>query len=632
MLTEALLLLQQSAYLLASGKILQALQIAQEGLAIDLSNPDLFNIAGVCAMRLGRVEQAEDFWLKALALCPNDSQVNYNLGLLQAGRQRYSESEQYYRQAINFDHGNADAYAQLGMLLALQGRDADAEQSYRQAVAHNPADADTYCNLGVLLSKHKRDDEAEQCYRKALTLNNENAAAYSNLGVLLASRKQYDEAEQCYRQAIAFSPDNAKTHTNLGLLLENLKREDEAERCHQQAIALNPDSSEICSNLANFLTKRKRFEEAEQYYRQAIAINPQSGPAYSNFGVFLASQKRASEAEQCFRQAIAINPHYPLARLNLAFLLLYQGRLAEGWRHHEARYDPALPDPDMSLPHMPFPQWQGESLQGKSLLIWPEQGLGDAIQFCRYVPLLKQQGTSRITLVCRPPLKSLMSTLFGVDRVLALEEIAEPLPEHDYWAFPMSLPLHCETDLSNIPAYIPYLSSTNENQTKWSLRLPENGLRVGLVWKGNVHHANDANRSLPGLSTLAPLWSVPNVQFISLQKGAGEDEANHPSDHQPIVHLGSDFTDFSDAAAVIQQLDLIISVDTAIAHLAGALGKPCWVLLPSENTDWRWMDSRTDSPWYPNVMRLFRQSHGADWTQVIACIKQALIEKASGLN
>ena len=635
------------------------------GEKIDSNNADLYNIAGICAITLGDNERAEYYWRQTIRLNPEASEAYFNLGLLCARSQRDEEAEQFYqktisidprnvgahnnlglifvkqkqeenaeycyRQAIALNPGNSEAHANLGVLLAGLKRDDEAEQCYRKAIALNHDNAEAYSNLGVLLASHKQNDEAEECYRKAIALNPCNAAAYSNLGISLASHKQNDEAEECYRKAIALDPVNSEAYTNLGLVLENQKREEEAEQCQRKAVNLNPGSAEIHSNLANLLANRHGGSlEAEDHYLQAIALSPGSVFPYSNFGVFLTNQKRDNEAEHRFRQALTIDPCYQLARLNLGFLLLSQGRFDEGWIHHEARYNPGLPDSGVPLPNLPFPKWQGESLKGKSLLVWLEQGLGDEIQFCRYLPQMKKKlGVHHITYVCKSPLKSLMETLHGVDTVIAFNELVSDIQHHDYWTLPMSIPLYWKGDTGTFPARIPYLKTLPERIAYWKPRLLDDGFRVGLVWRGNAKHNNDEDRSLPGLSALAPLWTVPGVQFVSLQMGLGDDNAHNPPQGQPLLHLSFDIADFSDTAAILDQLDLLICVDTAIAHLAGALGKACWVLLPAYRTDWRWLRDRSDSPWYPGVMRLFRQTSRGDWTPVIEDVRKMLVRAVS---
>ncbi|MBF0127213.1 MAG: pilus assembly protein PilF, partial [Magnetococcales bacterium] len=255
-------------------------------------------------------------------------------------------------------------------------------------------------------------------------------------------------------------------------------------------------------------------------------------------------------------------------------------------------------------------------------LLLPEQGFGDQLQFCRYVPRLKSLGVGRLTMVCAAPLAPLFRLLPGVDRVVTQE--TTPLdPPHDFWVLPLSLPGLLGSTQATLPATLPYLNAPLERLSRWASRDWPRGLRVGLLWKGNPAFSHDATRSLAGLETLAPLWEVPGVGFVSLQKGEGEEEANHPPPGQPLLPLGAEIEDFGDTAAIIHHLDLVICCDSAVAHLAGALGKPCWLLV-SHNADWRWMRERADSPWYPGVLRLFRQSRPDDWTEVVERLREAL--------
>jgi hypothetical protein len=252
-----------------------------------------------------------------------------------------------------------------------------------------------------------------------------------------------------------------------------------------------------------------------------------------------------------------------------------------------------------------------------------EAGHGDMIQFCRYAAVLKGMGAAWVTVVCHPALEALFATLTGVDEVLSFKDPV-PSSDWDFWTPPLSLPHYCRTRLDTVPAPIPYLSADPSKVKKWSRRLPAPGPRVALAWKGNPRFENDGDRSLSSLEILSPLGSVSGVRFVSLQKGPGEEEALSPPTGLTLSALGGDLTDFADTAAVIHCMDLVISVDTAVAHLAGAMGKPCWVLLPDYRPDWRWLADRTDSPWYPQGMRLFRQPPGGGWPPVIAAVTEAL--------
>ena len=427
-------------------------------------------------------------------------------------------------------------------------------------------------------------------------------------------------AEACFRLALDLAPDFAEVHANLGLLLERQGALAGAEASYRHALALSPELTQIHLNLGVLLASQKRFSAAEAAYQQAIALAPDAPVGWSNLGVLLASMKRDDEAEQCYRTAMALDETYAMARFNLSYLLLRQGRFEEGWQCLEARqWYAAL------AAYLQVPRWHGEALAGKSIVIGYEAGHGDMIQFCRYAASLKRLGAASITLLCHPALKTLFASLDGVDTVIAFNE-PTPTTGWDFWTPLLSLPYYCQTRIDSIPANIPYLQASPARIKDWAAQLPEGGIRVGLVWKGNPLFENDADRSLPSLAVLAPLWAVAGVRFVSLQKGAGEDEAAPVADGLPFIQWGAQFEDFADTAAALMNLDLLIAVDTATAHLAGALGKPCWVMLPAYQTDWRWLTERSDSPWYPGHLRLFRQSTIGDWRAVVAEMVDALGE------
>jgi hypothetical protein len=357
---------------------------------------------------------------------------------------------------------------------------------------------------------------------------------------------------------------------------------------------------------------------AEATYRRALRAGVDCFELHMNLGALYLGLQEEQEAESCLRKALELDPANAKAQFNLGYLCLRQGRFEEGWRCLEARdWYAALAQ------HFACARWSGESLLGRSLVIGYEAGHGDMIQFARYVPLLKAQGAARITLVCHPALKGLLQTLEGVDTVLALDEDV-PRTGWDYWTPLLSIPYHLRTRAESIPNQLPYLSADSALLRQWAPRLPGGALRVGLVWKGNPNFENDAERSLPDVRLLAPLWTVSGASLVSLQKGAGEDQLAKLDAAFPIVDLGSHMASFADAAAIVSMLDLVICVDTAMAHLAGALGKPCWVLLPHYMTDWRWQAQGTQSAWYPKVMRLFRQPAGGGWPQVVEEVTQAL--------
>ena len=429
-------------------------------------------------------------------------------------------------------------------------------------------------------------------------------------------------AERCFREALMIDPGLAEAHANLALLLEQQGQLVAAEDHYRHAVFLNPALEKCHLNLGALLTNQKRFAEAEAAYKKALELNPDFTAAWSNLGVLLACRKQEQDAEECYRKAMQLDSGYQLARFNLSYLLLRQGRFEEGWRCLEARnWYAALES------RLPCPRWRGESLLGCSLLIGFEAGHGDMIQLCRYAKSLKKQGVARISLICHPALLNLFVSLDDVDQLIPFNE-GLPSEKWNFWTPPFSIPYYSGTRLDSIPGELPYLRANPKLIKKWWIEISREchpaELRVGLVWRGNPDFENDSERSLPSLELLEPLGAFAGVRFFSLQKGAGEQEAAHPPDKLPLVNLGPQVRDFADTAAIVANLDLVISVDTAVAHLAGALGKKCWVLLPDYMTDWRWLVERNDSPWYPEVMHLFRQSSRGTWGEVITELRQAL--------
>lgn len=437
-----------------------------------------------------------------------------------------------------------------------------------------------------------------------------------------------EQASTCFEEVLALAPWLAEAHTNLGLLRERNGDPAAAEEEYRAALTINPENSHCLLNLGALLTARKRFAEAETACRAALELDPAAPEAWCNLGVLQACRKQETEAEQSYRTAINLMPDYRLAHFNLSYLLLRQGRFEEGWRAFEER------DWYGHFERLfPFPRWSGESPAGKALLVCIDGGHGDMLQFCRYLSILEARGTGRIGLICHPGLVSLLGQLLPPGHVYPL---GNDIPDlgWDWWTPILSLPHHCGTRLESIPATIPYLRPDRTLQARREAVLAAacspGDLRVGLVWRGSPQFENDADRSIPSLEILEPLGCIPGVRFFSLQKGAGEEQAAAPPAGLPLVNLAPLIDDFSDTAAIAASLHLIISVDTAAAHLAGAIGIPCWLLLPEYKTDWRWLTDREDSPWYPGVMRLFRQSPEKGWPEVIDRVQTALDTLAAG--
>ena len=612
------------AVIKSQGRAAASLEPMKNAVALAPEDAEAHINLGNILKDLGHFDEAEASYLQALEIKPDYAEAHFKRGNLFNDLGRLNEAEASYRQALAIKANFAEAFNNLGNTLKALGRIDTAETSYRQALAIKPAYAEAHINLGNILKDLDQLDQAVACYRQALEIKPDYAEAYNNLGIIFKNLSRVDEAEASYRQALEIRPDFAEAYYNLGITLNDQGRLDEAENCFRQALEINPDYAEVYSHLGVILEDLGRLDEAEASYRMALGIKPDYAEVHSNRGNILKNLGRLDEAEASYRQALEIAPSLAEVHYNLGLLLLSMGRYAEAWPCCEYRYHSNKRLKTIKIPELPYPRWKGESLIGKSLLIWPEQGFGDYIQLVRYAALLKDRGLSRITLACPLPLKALLKTVAGVDAVITEFSELATVAYHDYWSLPLSLPLYFGTLLETIPSYLPYLYAEPARIDQWRDRLPTQGFKVGLVWKGAPGHKNDCNRSLPELATLAPLWSVPGLTFISLQKGAGEDDPGLLSKVRPINNLGTGITDFADTAAIVAQLDLVICVDTAIAHLAGALGKPCWVLLPALYPDWRWLQDRSDSPWYPGVIRLFRQTVKGDWAAVITRVVAAL--------
>ena len=446
------------------------------------------------------------------------------------------------------------------------------------------------------------------------------AAAHARRGGELLAAGDAPGAEAAFQLALQSDPEQLFALANLAWMREREGLPEAAESYYLRALAQSPYDVHLLQNLGALLMKLGRPVEAERIDRRVLALAPELPSAWSNLGALLAALQRETQAERCHRHAIALDDSYANARYNLSYLLLRQGRFPEGWRMLEAR-----PQPTAFGGYFRFPRWQGEPLAGKSILICPEAGMGDMLLLCRYASVLRRQGATRVSILCHAPLKSLLQTLVDVDTVLAIGE-AVPAEGWDYWAPVLSLPGLCGTTLETIPSSTAYLRAQTPATQDWAARLPPARLRVGLAWKGNAQFENDGARSLAALDALAPLGAVDGVQCVSLQKGAGEDET---CALLPLVAGGAALADMADTAALIANLDLVISVDTAVAHLAGALGKPCWLLLPDYLPDWRWLAGRLDSPWYP-AMRLFRQPPIVGWRPLIGHVADELAREAAG--
>jgi tetratricopeptide (TPR) repeat protein len=587
------------------------------------SIPDKFR-QGVALHQQGRFAEAELIYRDVLQQDPKSFEAMHLLGVIALQTRKTQQAVELIGKAIALNPAIPTAHCNLGSALTALQRHADALESFDKAIALKADLADAHGNRAAALNALKRYDLALASCDRALTLKPDYAEAHNNRAHALNALKRHREAIASCDQAIALRPDYPEAHNNRGNALNALARHTDAVASYDKAIAFAPKYAEAYNNRGNALYHLGRAEDAAASYELAIAIRPDYAEAYNNRGNALSLLKRCEPALASFDRAIALKPDYAEAFFNKGVLLLMMGRFADGWPLYEWRTNKANP---IAARDYTQPQWLGEAdLAGKTILLTEEQGLGDTIQFCRYAPLVAQRG-ARVILEVPPQLTRLAAGLTGIAQAV---ETGRPLPAFDLHCPLLSLPLAFKTELATIPAAIPYLKADAGQSKIWKDRLgAKTKLRVGLVWSGGIRPNQPVSvnqrRNIP-LAKFAVL-KHPDVAFYSLQKGQpGESElaelTHNRWDGPDIVDLTSAIGDFSDTAAFIDNLDLVITVDTAAAHLAGALGKPVWILNRFD-TDWRWLLDRTDSPWYPTA-KLYRQDKAGDWDSVLQRVKTDL--------
>jgi tetratricopeptide (TPR) repeat protein len=544
-----------------------------------------------------------------LALMLDHAFAAYNTGKL-------TEAERLCQRIITAEHNCFDALHILAVVQSRLGKKEEALASYDRALQLRPDYTEMLYNLGITLHELKRPEEALASYDRALLGRPDYTEARYARANALRDLKRLDEALTSYDRVLQARPDYAEALSNRGLTLHELKRLDEALASYDRALKVRPDYAEALSNRGLTLNELKRLDEALASYDRALKLRPDYDEALSNRGLTLHELKRWDEALASYDRATQVRPDYAEAHWNEGLTRLLIGDFERGWEKYEWRWKTEK----MKAKKRNFaqPLWLGQKeIAGKTILLHAEQGFGDTIQFCRYVPLVAERG-ARVILEVPKSLHELMNGLAGIAQVVSS---GDPLPGFDFHCPLLSLPLALATRLATIPSTTPYLRAPSRASNTWKERLgPKDRRRIGLVWSGNPAHKNDRNRSI-SLSSLLPLLDV-NATFISLQKHVRADDAVTLKARSDLLHFGEELQDFSDTAALISCLDLVISVDTSVAHLAGALERAVWVLQPFI-PDWRWLLDRDDNPWYPTA-RLFRQDETRVWDNVIACVQTAL--------
>ena len=626
-LSEADQLFKQGLTYHQQGNLEQASTIYQLLLSNYPLHYDALYLSGLIAAQTKNLLLAVELIGKAIEINPNHSSAFSNLGNALFELNRIDEALINYDKAIAINPVYAEAYTNRGVALQELRLLEEALSSYDMAIAINPIYADAYSNRGNVLQELSRMEEAISCYDRAIAIEPNYAEAHSNRGVALQKLKRLNEAVASYDMAIGIHPNYTKALINRGVALHGLNRVEEALACYEQAIAINPSYEDAYSNLGNLLNELNKLEDALRCYDKAIEIKPDFADAYINRGITLQELKRLDEAIASFDKAISLETNNAEAYWNKALTILLSGDYQQGWEFYEWRWKRE----SFSFLKRDFfsTLWVGnENIQGKTLLLHTEQGLGDTIQFCRYVNLVKALGAI-VVLEVPKSLLALFSSLKDVDELI---EIGRQLPAFDYHCPLMSLPFAFNTNMNSIPTPKYYLAATSQKCDVWNQRLGlKSKPRVGLVWSGSHTHTNDHNRSLT-LQQLLPHLNE-SCEFVSLQKDVREidKELLKKSD---IRHFGDLLKDFTDTAALCELMDLVICVDTSVAHLSGAMGKNTWVLLPYA-PDWRWLLNRNDSPWYESI-KLFRQGEDREWPSlldnVFMNLRLFLSELKNGVN
>ena len=558
-------------------------------------NADALHLLGLIQYQSGHAREAAALIGEALQLDPANAAAHGNMGCVRQTLGEFKAAMASFDRAIALDARYFDGHYNRANLRKDLGCWAEALADYDQAIAVKPNFAQAHNNRGAVLEKLAKPDESLLSYERAIAADENFAAAHLNRGVLLHALGRYDEALASSTRAIAIRPDYAEAHAARGAVLREL-------RCLQDAL---------------------------QSFDRALAIKPDYADAHSNRGVVLHELGQSAVAIASFDRAIAISPAHPRAHFNKSMSCLLEGDFERGWHEHEWRWRTAANARDAA--RFSTKPWLGEeAIDGRILLLHAEKGLGDTLQFCRYARHVADRGAA-VILEVQEPLRTLLSGLDGVTTVLAR---GESLPSFDYHCPILSLPLAMGTTLATIPARVPYIVSDACKRREWQARLgPKQRRRVGLVWAGGFRPdelgqmAMDRRRNMP-LALYAAL-EHRDIEFVSLQKGRYAEcelaQIEAKGWAGPVISQWSDLLmDFSDTAALVEQLDLVISVDTSTAHLAGAMGKPVW-LLNRFDTCWRWLRARPDSPWYPS-MRIFRQERDGDWPGVMEQVRAALHE------
>lgn len=573
----------------------------------------------------GRLTQAEQLYRLVLQHEPRQPDALHLLGMVAYQVGQYAQAVELIGRAIAISPRAASYHNNLGLVYRALGRDADAEASYRQSLQLQPNFPEALNNLGNVLRDRGELNGAVELYRRALELKPAYAEAHNNLGTGYYELGKVSEAIGCYRRAIELKPDYGEAWGNLGVALQHEGQLAPALDACRRGVELKPNEAAGYNHWGSVLRQQHQYGQALACYEQALRLKPRDPRAHKGKGACLFWQGRMTEAIDSFQQSLHEASQDAETHTNLSLALLIQGRLAEGWPEYEWRWRVK----GRPLPEVGLPQWDGTPLDGKTILLVTEQGIGDTLFLIRYAAVLKERFDCRVVAMVPRRLVALVGTCPGIDELVAQEDAT---PTADVFVPLGSIPARLNETLASIPGKVPYLTAEAELVASWQQRLAHyDGLKIGVVWQGNPQFQADHSRSFP-LAELAPLAGVPGVRLFSLQKGYGAEQLGTLGDAFEVIDLGTDLDSttptFVETAAVLKNLDVVIAPDTALAHLAGAVGVEVWLAL-SYPADWRWFLDREDSPWYPTA-RLFRQPKLGDWASVFRRMADTLAQRPRG--
>lgn len=602
------------------GRPTEALTLCNEILRATPDHGDALHLSGMVHAQSGNLQHAAELLHRTLEIDPRNAAAHANYGNVLSSMQRFDEAIDCYDQAIMLLPSVAELHAFRGNALRKCGRFEAAVSSFDQALALNPDDAETHCNRAIALKELRRYDLAVAGYDAALLLNPSSVPAFANRGVALAAMNRHEAAISSLQQAKKLAPQVPYIHLQMGISLHALGHFDAAVENYRNAIALNAGNADAHHNLGITLLHLRQHEAALDSFNHAISLNGKLVDAHVNRGLALAETGNHNEAIASYEQAIKLDPNLRIAHRNLSHLYLQLGQYEKGWEKLEWR----LISNDNKINQRLFqqPLWLGrEPLAGKTILLHSEQGLGDTLQFSRYARHVSALG-ARVILEVQQPLLRLLTGLEGVAEVVPQ---GSTLPAFAFHCPLMSLPLALKSVIGSTPAACTPVRADSTRVEAWQSRLGVRSQpRIGFAWRGNQQHKNDHNRSIP-LAVFSRLLGG-DFEFVCLQKEMNDDEQKTMDSLPHILRAAEHLQDFSDTAALCETLDLIITVDTSVAHLAGAMGKPVWILLPF-NPDWRWMLERADTPWYPSA-RLYRSDRLQGWQRVIENVRADLAQWA----